>query len=97
VGGDSAPLLCSRETPPGVLCSALESSAQERHRPVGVGPEEGHKDNQKVEYLFYEEKLQKLGLFCLEKRRLRGDLTTAFQYLKGACGKDGKNMFSRAC
>jgi len=43
-GGDSAPLLRCGETPPGVLRSALESSAQERHGPVGAGPEEGHKD-----------------------------------------------------
>jgi len=39
-GGDSAPLLHSGETPPGVLCPALEPLAQERHGPVGVGPEE---------------------------------------------------------
>jgi len=42
-GGDSAPLLCSGETPPGVLHPDLESSAQERHEPVGAGPEEGTK------------------------------------------------------
>ena len=36
-------LLCSGETSPGVLRPALEPSAQERHGPVGVGPEEGDK------------------------------------------------------
>jgi len=36
-------------------------------------------------------------LFSLQKRRLRGDLITAFQCLKGAYRKDGKNIFSRAC
>jgi len=38
-----------------------------------------------------------LGLFSLEKRRLRGDLRAAFQCPKGAYGKDGENIFSRAC
>jgi len=42
-GGDSAPLLYSGETLPGVLHPALEPSAQERHGPAGVGPEEATK------------------------------------------------------
>jgi len=29
--------------------------------------------------------------------RLQGDLIAAFQYLKGACKKDGDKLFSRAC
>jgi len=50
-----------------------------------------------LEYLSYKDRLRELGLFSLEKRRLRGDLIAAFQYLKGAYGKDGEGLFTRVC
>ena len=50
-----------------------------------------------LEHLSYEDRLRELGLFSLEKRRLWGDLTAAFQYLIGAYKKAGEGLFTKAC
>ncbi|GAB0183444.1 hypothetical protein GRJ2_000809700 [Grus japonensis] len=47
-----------------------------------------------LEGISCEEQLRTLGLFSLEKRRLRGDLVALYSFLRRASGERGAELFS---
>ena len=48
-----------------------------------------------MEGVSYEEKLEKLGLFSLERRRLRGDLIEVYEIMRGMDRVDSQKLFPR--
>lgn len=56
-----------------------------------MGPEEAMRLIRELEHLSYEDRMRKLRLFNLEKRRFQ---RVAFQYLKGTTGKMARDSLS---
>lgn len=56
----------------GALGAALGSSVQESHGPTGASQWQTTKMIKVLEHMAYKDRLRKLGLFNLGKRRLRG-------------------------
>lgn len=69
----------------------VKSSVQKRHGPVGLYPEEGHRNDPKDGTPVLRGQAVRVGAVQPGEEKLQGDLV-AFQYLKGSYRKEGDRL-----
>ena len=95
-GRGSAPLLRSHETPPGALHPALWFPVQERHEPVRVGPEEGHKNGLRTGTPLLWRKAEKVGVVQPGEEKAAGRCYCGLPILKRGLQERQRKTFTRA-
>lgn len=61
-------------------------------RSIGACPEEGHKDNQRMEQIFYEDRVGWLRLFSLEIKRPQREPVTPSSTYQGPVRELGRDF-----
>ena len=94
-GVDCLSLLCPRGAPSAVVCPGLGPKHVKDRELLERVQSRATKMTGGLQHLPCEDRLRELGLFSLEKGRLRGNLIAAFPYLKGDYKQGGSQLFSR--